>query len=400
MSTYAPSVEQITDGNGKPIVGARKHFFEIGTTTFKTIYSDPALTTPLTNPVKSDADGRYPTIYLDGLYKVVQEDASGTDVFLLDGTTLWTEEQVGEPPSTTQFALWDTTATYNIPDIVLGSDDNYYRSLADTNTGNNPTTTATSWELLIFGREWNTNVTYAVGDVVYGTDGLLYTSRTAANLGNNPITDLVNWNGKIRHDTVANAANTLKITDSATTNGVVLETEGSDTNIDLNIELKGTGAIKANTANDDLNFKRNGTGNVTINGGPIYGLVILDTPVILSTVTTNRVWNTVDMSIAYSAAAAAGASKAIIRFSSETAATTGSNWASFHIRKTGSGVTSTAISLVGWSTNSDAGNSVTASISGECIVNLDSNSDFDFYIADGAFAGFTNNYVVLVGYYI
>lgn len=386
MSTYAPSVEQITDGNGKPIVGARKHFFEIGTTTFKTIYSDPALTTPLTNPIKSDADGRYPTIYLDGLYKVVQEDNSGTDLFLLDGVTLWTEEQVGESPSTTQFALWDTTATYNIPDIVLGSDDNYYRSLTDTNTGNNPTTTATSWEQLIFGREWNTNVTYAVGDVVYGTDGLLYTSRTAANLGNDPTTDLVNWNGKIQHDTVASALNTVKVTDSASGNQVKIQGVGEAAGVGVIIEGTGT--------NSSVDINTNGTGEVNKNSVPVYGMVILDTPeVLVNASAILSTWTTVNSTTLNTA----GAKKAILRVISQSDNTSTLVSTDGYLRKTGSGLAAgsqTQVTIDKDSAPSSTG--LFARSTAEATINLDANSDFDWY---QTFTGSGTTTIILVGYY-
>lgn len=149
MSRYSNSVPQILDGNGDPIVGAKKFFFEPGTTTPKTIYTDSSLTTAADNPQLSDANGRYSDdIFLDGVYKEVQQDNSGTATGF-DGVTLWTKDPVGEV-ETVQLVNWASDATYDIPDIVIGSDDSYYLSKVDSNQGNNPTTSPTQWAQITF----------------------------------------------------------------------------------------------------------------------------------------------------------------------------------------------------------------------------------------------------------
>jgi len=184
MARYSNSVPQIQDANGDPIVGAKKYFFEPGSSTLKTIYSDSALSLPTVNPVVSDSAGRFPDIFLDGTYKEVQEDENGV--------TLWTRDPVGID-TTGEWVLWDAGTTYSIPQIVLGSDDEYYRSLVDTNIGNDPTSSPASWEQIYLGRIWNANVTYSITDTVYGSDGYLYKSQINSNLNNDPTTDSVNW---------------------------------------------------------------------------------------------------------------------------------------------------------------------------------------------------------------
>jgi hypothetical protein len=139
MGRYTSSVEQILDGNGNPIEGAQKFFFETGTSTLKSIYTDSGLTIAQSNPVISDADGRFPSIFLDGVYREVQKDASGV--------TLWTRDPVGEV-ETGAFTAWVSDGTYNIPDIVKGSDNEYYISLTNSNQGNDPTTDAVNWAQL------------------------------------------------------------------------------------------------------------------------------------------------------------------------------------------------------------------------------------------------------------
>jgi hypothetical protein len=186
MARYTNAVPQYSDINGVPLPGNQLFFYETGTTTFKNTFSDAGLTTPNANPVVSDASGQIPDIFLDGTYKVVLKDA--------DDVTIWTRDPIGETASGT-WTAWLNDVTYAIPEIVLGSDDNYYRSLTDANQGNDPTSSAANWEQLELGRIWNTNVTYALGDEAIGSDGMLYFSLIAANLANNPTSDgtAANW---------------------------------------------------------------------------------------------------------------------------------------------------------------------------------------------------------------
>lgn len=78
--------------------------------------------------------------------------------------------------------------------MVTGSDDRFYRSLTDSNQGNNPTTSAANWEQIEFERIFNVNVTYGLGDRTIGSDGMEYFSLIAANLNNNPVSDATSTN--------------------------------------------------------------------------------------------------------------------------------------------------------------------------------------------------------------
>lgn len=193
MARYSNPVPQILDSVADPIPGAKLFFFEPGTTTEKDTFSDSGLTTPNTNPVIADSNGRYGDIFLDGIYKVVQQDASGTPTGF-DGVTIWTRDPVGDTTEG-QFQLWLNDNIYNIPDLVLGSDDNYYRSLIDSNQGNDPTSTPSAWEQIEFERIYNANIPYGLGDRAIGSDGMLYFSMIASNLNNNPVTETTadNW---------------------------------------------------------------------------------------------------------------------------------------------------------------------------------------------------------------
>ena len=207
MSRYSNPTPQLIDGNGKPVVGAKKFFFSVDTEIKKTVYSDSTFGTAIANPVLSNADGRFPEIFLDGLYDEVQQDDSGTATGY-DGATLWGPIPVGEVAEG-PLLIWASDNSYDVPDIVLGSDDNYYKSLIDSNSGNNPVSSPGSWEQLQFGRVWNVNITYDKGDTVYASDGFLYISIIASNVGNNPVSDSTSWRPATNQNQSAVAAGTV-----------------------------------------------------------------------------------------------------------------------------------------------------------------------------------------------
>lgn len=185
-SRYSNAFVQVFDGNADTLPGAKLEFFAPGTTTNQDTFSDSDLTTSNSNPVIADGDGRFGPIYLSDLtYKVVLSTAS--DVVIA------TADPIGDLVEG-QLELWLNDQTYDIPDLVLGSDDRFYRSLTDTNQGNDPTTSAANWEEIQFERIFNVNVTYALGDRTIGSDGMEYFSLIAANLNNNPVTDATSTN--------------------------------------------------------------------------------------------------------------------------------------------------------------------------------------------------------------
>jgi len=144
ISRYINPVPFIQTVNGAPVSGAKLYFYETGTTTLKTIYSDSGFTTATTNPQVADSSGRYSSdIFLNGIYAVVQKDAN--DV------TIWSADPVGDIIDG-QFESWTNDNTYAVNEIVLGSDGEYYISLAGANQGNDPTTDAVNWELFYLNR--------------------------------------------------------------------------------------------------------------------------------------------------------------------------------------------------------------------------------------------------------
>jgi hypothetical protein len=70
---------QVINASGRKASGAKVYFFNPGTTTPLTVFSDSALATPRTHPVECDANGIVPDIFLPyGAYRVRVETSTGT----------------------------------------------------------------------------------------------------------------------------------------------------------------------------------------------------------------------------------------------------------------------------------------------------------------------------------
>lgn len=128
---------QYFDDSGRPLIAGKIYFYEPGTSTPKTTYSDAALSVANANPVVLGADGRMPDVFFAGTAKAVLKTSG--DV------TIETRDPVGDDTTDDNWADWSSLTTYSIDQIVLGSDGEFYRSLANDNTGNDPTSSPASW---------------------------------------------------------------------------------------------------------------------------------------------------------------------------------------------------------------------------------------------------------------
>ena len=174
--------DQYLDNAGDPLSNGKLYFYESGTTTPKTTYSDINNSIPNTNPVLLSAAGRQPNIFFDGVAKVILANNGDAQIAVRD--------PVGE--TATDFGdEWVATKIYNAVDVVLGSDGVYYRSLINGNQNNNPVTTTGSWTLL-YSVDWNPAITYQVGALVT-YDGEQYQSLQSSNLNQNPSTASSYW---------------------------------------------------------------------------------------------------------------------------------------------------------------------------------------------------------------
>jgi hypothetical protein len=87
------AIQQFFDANGDPLAGGFLESFLAGTMTPSPIYSDPALTIPLSNPVVLDGAGRAPQLFLAALaYKFVLRDRQAVVV--------WTADNIVSPAAT------------------------------------------------------------------------------------------------------------------------------------------------------------------------------------------------------------------------------------------------------------------------------------------------------------
>lgn len=80
----------VLDSNGNPISGAVVRFYEVGTLTSKTIYSDIAQSVSLGTYITTDASGRFQQCYLDNPYKIRVETS------LTDSTLIYEQDHVGQ----------------------------------------------------------------------------------------------------------------------------------------------------------------------------------------------------------------------------------------------------------------------------------------------------------------
>jgi len=184
MARFGEINAQYFDDAGDPLGSGKLYFYESGTTTPKNTFSDINLTIPNTNPVILTAAGRQPNIFFNGNAKGILTDKNDVQILVRD--------PIGE--TGTNFGdAWVATRIYSTNSVVIGSDGVYYRSLANGNQNNNPTTTSGFWTLL-YSVEWNAGITYDIGAVVT-YDNQQYQSLQTSNLNQNPETQTAYWVG-------------------------------------------------------------------------------------------------------------------------------------------------------------------------------------------------------------
>jgi len=182
MARFGEINAQYFDDAGAPLGSGKLYFYESGTTTPKNTYADINLTIPNTNPVILTAAGRQPNIFFNGNAKGILTDKNDVQILVRD--------PIGE--TGTNFGdAWVATTIYSANSVVIGSDGVYYRSLANGNQNNNPTTTSGFWTLL-YSVEWNAGITYDIGAVVT-YDNQQYQSLQTSNLNNNPASATSYW---------------------------------------------------------------------------------------------------------------------------------------------------------------------------------------------------------------
>ena len=186
MARYINPTEQYLDSAGNPLTGGKLYFYESGTLTLLTTYSDESETTANTNPVILDSSGRHGSVFFSTVAKVILKDQNDVQI--------WERDPVGSTDSDQDFASWSALFTYSQYDKVLGSDNLFYISLQASNFGNNPTTPSPTWwnEIKFLGT-YDANETYSDNAFVADSSGVLWRSQQAANTGNTPTTANNTW---------------------------------------------------------------------------------------------------------------------------------------------------------------------------------------------------------------
>jgi len=248
MARYIDPVPQYLDGAGNPFVNGQLFFFKSGTNTQLITYKDELESIANTQPVLLDAAARVPNIFFSGTAKVI---LIADDLFTGEtGKQIFGRDPVGGEKELGNFSLWDTTVTYDLNDIVEGSNGEFYKSLTNSNQASDPLTNADKWELFKLLGVWNTNITYSIGDVVLSSIGNLWKALTATS-ANDPETDNgTNWipaidGAKVPEVTALEALN-VWINKSANFTAIARESyqiDGSSVTVDVTMPTLAIGDV-------------------------------------------------------------------------------------------------------------------------------------------------------------
>lgn len=175
------------DDAGDPLIVGFIKFEVSGGGTDKDTFADVNLTIKNENPVQLTGSGKLPNTFFNGTARAT--------LFTSAMVQIEVQDPVGGGTLEGSFSAWDSLTVYDIPDIVVGSDNNFYLSKSDGNQDNNPVTDdGSNWAQIKFIHVWNAATSFALAQTAQGSDGLLYVSLVADNLNNNPVTDDgINW---------------------------------------------------------------------------------------------------------------------------------------------------------------------------------------------------------------
>lgn len=80
-----PAFLQASDASGNPLVGAKQYIYATGTTTLLSLYSNEALSTPLSNPLIADAAGVFPGCFIaETKFKVILKSSADVTLYTRD----------------------------------------------------------------------------------------------------------------------------------------------------------------------------------------------------------------------------------------------------------------------------------------------------------------------------
>lgn len=201
---------QFFDSSGDLLVNGKMFYFESGTNTPKTTFSDVNQTIPNSNPVILTGDARLPNVFFSGSVKQILTDK--------DDIQYWSRDPVTSADSSSFGANWNAITTFSKNEVV-SFNDVLYVSIIDFNQNNNPGTTPTAWTQFDLVKRWNVNETYGLSDPVIASDFNIYISTSSSNTGNDPTENLSVWSasGNIFRGALAYPSVTQSIPNSITT---------------------------------------------------------------------------------------------------------------------------------------------------------------------------------------
>ena len=259
MPRSANPVPQYFDSDNKILAGGKVFYFNAGTSTPKTTYSDEGETIANPNPVVLDAAGRLPNVFFTGTAKQILKD--------LNDVQIWERDDVGSEEQASDFNAYDLNISYDAGDIVkfVGG---FYVSLQNSNQNNQPDSSAAFWNEIRFIEVYNVNIDYDLGRIVQTSDGNLWKGVNSPNLANNPSTDAgTNWlpsidESKLKDivaDTIATSGlatfDSLSVTNNTATNSlnVTNNATADSLNVTNNSVMNGIDAQDT----DSVSLKRN-----------------------------------------------------------------------------------------------------------------------------------------------
>jgi len=173
MGRVINAFAQFFDGSGAPLVNGWLLFLESSSNnTKKNTYNDSLMQILNANPLQLDAEGRCPSVFGTGDYRVISYTNDVVDDIDVPGTMLQTFDPVTAQGTLTGggggagLAAWSATETYDLGDIVIYNTQ-VYRSLINGNFGLNPAIETGSWEAIDFMPQWNDTIYYNEGEYVY-----------------------------------------------------------------------------------------------------------------------------------------------------------------------------------------------------------------------------------------
>lgn len=172
----------------------------------------------------------------------------GTDVSVADGGT-------GRSTNTTAYGIIaaGTTATGAMQTIAPGTAGHFLRSAGGSALASFAAISIA--DMTGTTAQFNTALTDGDFATQAGTETLSAKTLTAPRIVNNGFIADANGNELIVAGTTASAVNEIKVTNAATGAGPTIAAQGGDANVDLNINIKGTGHVNVNSELDMTNHR-------------------------------------------------------------------------------------------------------------------------------------------------